>query len=335
MRRLTFSLIALLTAPVLIGAVSAFAEAPVYDVDAVQEQYDSSDDGQDVPPPPPESGFVPAQTMGQGDSLPPSPPKPRSENVNAKIKSLEQEVKTLRGSEANARAESLQNEVQSLRNQVEQLTHQLDNMKGRTGSEPMQQDGLIADGSDVPDDDNTPPPAKPEKVKATAAKATAKAGAIASETKPVDAPATTTVASKEASDASGQPNVAEEQQIYQNAYDLIKAKKYSEAADILQGMLKKYPSGQFAANAHYWLGELYVLMDKNGQALKEFNAVVENYPRSPRVSDAQLKVGIIYAAQANWTDAKSSFNKVINHYPGTASSRVASEQLKQIKQAGH
>ena len=138
-----------------------------------------------------------------------------------------------------------------------------------------------------------------------------------------------------AKSTDNQPNVAEEQQIYQTAYSLIKAKKYNDAVDALQKMLKKYPSGQFASNAHYWLGELYGLMGKNDQALAEFGTVVKTYPDSPRVSDAQLKLGLIYASQTKWSDAKTAFKRVINHYPGTASSRLASEQLKQIKQAGH
>ena len=116
---------------------------------------------------------------------------------------------------------------------------------------------------------------------------------------------------------------------------MIKAKKYNEAVSALQNMLKKYPSGQFASNAHYWLGELYGLVGKHDQALTEFETVVTKFPDSPRVSDAQLKIGLIYATQSKWSDAKSSFKKVINRYPGTASARLASEQLKQIKQAGH
>jgi tol-pal system protein YbgF len=100
-------------------------------------------------------------------------------------------------------------------------------------------------------------------------------------------------------------------------------------------MLQKYPSGQFAANAHYWLGELYGLMGKNDQSISEFGNVVKNYPDSPKIADAQLKLGLIYAAQLKWPDARTSFKKVINHYPGTASAHLASEQLKQIKQAGH
>lgn len=134
---------------------------------------------------------------------------------------------------------------------------------------------------------------------------------------------------------AAQPNVAEEQQIYQSAYTLIKAKKYSQAANTLQKMLQKYPTGQFAANAHYWLGELYGLLGKNEQAVTEFTTVVENYPESPKLADAQLKLGLIYAAQFKWAEAKSAFKLVISAHSGTPSARLASEQLKQIKQAGH
>lgn len=62
---------------------------------------------------------------------------------------------------------------------------------------------------------------------------------------------------------------------------------------------------------------------------------MKNYPDSPKVADAQLKLGLIYAAQFKWPDAKGAFKKVINHYPGTATARLAAEQLKQIKEAGH
>ncbi len=100
-------------------------------------------------------------------------------------------------------------------------------------------------------------------------------------------------------------------------------------------MLQKYPSGQFAANAHYWLGELYSLLGKDDSSAAEFAVVVNQYPDSPKVSDAQLKLGMIYAGQFKWQEAKAAFKKVINRYPGTSSARLATEQLKQIKLAGH
>jgi len=44
---------------------------------------------------------------------------------------------------------------------------------------------------------------------------------------------------------------------------------------------------------------------------------------------------LIYASQLKWPDAKTALKKVVSRYPGSPSARLASEQLKQIKQAGH
>lgn len=238
-----------------------------------------------------------------------------------RMRRLEQQLNSLQNTENPAQVESLQSEVQSLRSQVEQLNHQLDSVQKQQKALPAKPvTKATANNNDDNDTetapDDQPAPVKKKVTKAAAADQTDKSVAAEDVTK-------------------NQPDVAEEQKAYQTAYDLIKAKKYPEAVSTLQAMLKKYPSGQFASNAHYWLGELYGLMNKNDQALTEFSTVIEKFPGSPRVSDAYLKVGLILAAQAKWPEAKKTFNRVINTYPGTASSRLASEQLKQIKLAGH
>jgi tol-pal system protein YbgF len=327
--------------------VPLFAEsAPVYDADSMPQQFDGDSDQaqqQDVPPPPPSSdgggAFVPAQSSATPSSAPASS---YPIGMDQRLKRLEQQVNNMQGGEGTARIDSLQDQIQALRGQVEQLTHQLQLMQSQQKTMYTDLDKRLSQAGDKPSkkisagvtdtssaNDDAAATSTTPAAKIATAKQTVKATAGVDSTKLA---ADTSTAKKSAAD---QPNVAEEQQIYQTAYNLIKAKKYNDAVEALQGMLKKYPSGQFASNAHYWLGELYGLMGKNDLALNEFGTVVETYPESPRVSDAQLKVGLIYSAQSKWSDAKSSFKKVINHYPGTASARVASEQLKQIKMAGH
>jgi tol-pal system protein YbgF len=132
---------------------------------------------------------------------------------------------------------------------------------------------------------------------------------------------------------AAQPDPAAEQRLYETAYHLIKMKKYERAAETFQDMLKQYPTGHFASNGHYWLGELFGLMGKHDLALNEFNAVITDFPKSARVSDAELKVGLIYSAQSNWSGARLAFEKVMHDFPNTASAQVAAEQLKQIKQS--
>lgn len=350
MRNLT-RVVTMFSVAALIGAaMPVFAEsAPVYDADSLPQQFEGgpADQAQDLPPPPPpgqEGAFVPTQSapsdagMGVSSSL----------SMEQRMGRVEQIVNNMLSNGLSTRMDSLQDQVQALRGQVEQLTHDLqlaqnqlktmyavmDNMDKRL-AQPVADKPVAAAAPEQPSDatvataDNTAAPTvitpKPMR-KIRPAKP------------PVAAPAvTTTVAAVAAKPKStdNQPNVAEEQQIYQTAYNQIKAKKYEDAVSTLQGMLKKYPSGQFASNAHYWLGELFGLMGKSDQALTEFSTVLATYPDSPRLSDAQLKVGLIYASQSKWTDAKNAFRKVINHYPGTSSARLAAEHLKQIKQAGN
>lgn len=328
----------LVSSLVLIGVISpVFAEsAPVYDADALQAQ-----------------GYQPAH-----DNYPPAAEnesrleiadKPIRLSMDQRLQKLEQQLTNLQNNDSGNKVESIQDQVQVLRNQVEEMSHALEQMQN-------QQRAVLADISKR----MAQPEGKPVVVAASSRTLNANAYAVDNSVtntanKIVDNPpvSATVVPSapvanrvevvqppsaqqaETASNQANQPNVAEEQQIYQTAYNLIKAKQYNEAVKALQGMLDKYPSGQFASNAHYWLGELYGLMGKNDQALTEFSNVVKTYPDSPRVSDAQLKIGLLLAAEFKWSDAKSAFREVINRYPGTASSRLAAEQIKQIKQAGH
>lgn len=317
------------------AAVVAHAEsAPVYDADTMQHDDYSLDQGQDLPMPPP-----PGQDSGA--FVPPHPPANGTPTVavaqdntavEQRMKKLEQQINTLQTSTSAAHVEALQKEVQSLRGQVEELTHQNKQLQDQQKSMYSDLDKRLS--TDKQAAKKSGDPAADDSDAGLEIKANQKV------VKKVVKPAVTPDEDKEevaaaAANNADQPNVAEEQQIYQTAYNQIKAKKYDDAVKTLQNMLKKYPTGQFASNAHYWLGELYGLMGKHEDALAEFNIVAKDYPESPRVSDAQLKIGLIYAAQFNWSDAKSTFKKIINRYPGTASARLASDQLKQIKDAGH
>jgi tol-pal system protein YbgF len=355
-------------AALISAAAPVWAEsAPVFDVDSFESA--GAEQNQDLPMPPPpgeeaavmhaapstvaegasapatQQAPVAAQTfqpvqaappviVESGSSNPSDDPTPASSGVSVstanlspeqRMHRLEQQLANLQSSQSAQHVESLQNEVQSLRGQIEQLNHQIDKMqaqqklaKAETTTTAAEAESKVVPGVAVA--------VAPAPVSKKASKKTQAASAEKS---------TPAVAAVAADVRTGQPNVAEEQKIYQTAYDYIKAKKYNDAVNALQDMLKKYPSGQFASNAHYWLGELYGLMGKNDNAYTEFSLVISKFPGSPRVSDAQLKVGLILAAQSKWPDAKRAFKQVINTYPGTASARLASEQLKQIKIAGH
>ncbi len=329
-------------------ALIAYADdAPVYEVD----NYPPPFDGQalDVPSP----VDAPAQAYSSGGlatevssvpssrapresyvapPVPASPPRPLT--FEQRIHRAEQQIKNLQQSSTMAKADELQKEVQSLRGQVEEMSHQLQQAQSQLKEMYADLDKRLAavQASRVAPSVNTASASHDVStlVKTAVMKSTSKSPVKHA---PASSVAAAPVSSKAASHV--QPNVAEEQQIYQTAYDLIKAKKYNDAIATLQKMLQKYPTGPTAANAHYWLGELYGLVNKNDQSAREFSLVVNKFPSSAKASDAQLKLGLIYAGQFKWVDAKAAFKSVVSRYPGTSSARLATEQLKQIKKAGH
>jgi len=343
-------------------AMTAFAEdAPVYDVDNYPPQFDGQTDGGVPGSPAPAPQAAPQHKAPQSLSAAPEPQEamlPASQpqsmtsslTLDQRMSRVEQQMTNLQQTDASSKLGSLRNEVQSLRGQVEELTHQIQQMQSqqrsmysdldkRISKQPATPVPAATETEDASAISTKTPPKKAsslKKPKAILTAATIPAGdEPAAEDKAVAAPKPAIAATVAPNTVASANAEQEELQMYQSAYDLIKDSKFDQAIAVLQNMLKKYPAGQSAANAHYWLGELYGLQKKREQAAVEFSSVVTNYPSSPKVSDAQVKLGMIYAAQFKWPEAKTTFKKVISHYPGTTSARLAAQQLKEIKTGGH
>jgi tol-pal system protein YbgF len=308
-----FSALALLFAS---AAVYAEHTAPVYDVDSMSSDSQAAASG------------LPSDNSSKSalnQALTTSTEAPAT--VDQRVERLERQLANLQQNDLSNRLNSIQGEVQALRGQVEELSHQLQDLH-----QQREQHAEIdpAQNKDATEQQTMSPVPRVNDDEAATPKTThAKNQKSILKQSPMEA------APKRLAATTEQPNVAEEQGVYQTAYNLIKVKKYNEAIAALQKMLGKYPSGQFAANAHYWLGELYSLTGENEQAAAEFGIVVKQYPSNPRVADAELKLGLINATLLKWPAAKASFKKVVSQYPGTTSARLAMEQLKLLKQSGH
>lgn len=119
--------------------------------------------------------------------------------------------------------------------------------------------------------------------------------------------------------------------MYQAAFKLLANKQFDQADAALKAYLKQYPSGKFAANACYWLGEIAMHNKDFDTAFSQFQTVVAQYPSSSKVPDAKLKVAIIHAATGKQDIAKIEFQQIEKEYPGSTAAQLASIQLQQMK----
>ena len=109
-----------------------------------------------------------------------------------------------------------------------------------------------------------------------------------------------------------------EREAYQSAYGLVRERQFEAAVDAFNTFLASYPFGRFAPNAHYWLGELYLVIEPVDpeSARQNFQLLLDQYPNDRKVPDALYKLGRVHALKGNVDRSKEYLDKVIADYGG-------------------
>jgi len=125
-------------------------------------------------------------------------------------------------------------------------------------------------------------------------------------------------------------NSAGEQDRYLSAFNLIKRKEFDAAITSMQNFVSDYPAGGYTANAHYWLGELYLQNKDYAQSIKHFDIVLTKSPSSSKNADSLLKMGYALAASGQESAARQRLQAVIAQYPDTHVSKLAHAKLASL-----
>ena len=207
----------------------------------------------------------------------------------------------------------LKSEVQALRAQIEDLQQQAEQAKQTSRSQYLDLDGRLnrleggapapAASAPVGEPATTPPPAA--SVRESAPAIHGDAGTLA--------------------------QGADERTAYDAAFDALKAGQYEQSAQRFQAFLTRFPSGVYAPNALYWLGESYYVTQNYQLALQQFQALLDRYPTHDKTPGAMLKVGLAQVGLKQLDAAERTLAAVVSSYPGTDAARTAADRLAAIQ----
>lgn len=231
-------------------------------------------------------------------------PRPSTEQ---RLELLERRTSTI--SELTLQLQALRRENQQLRGQLEEQQHRLNGLERKQRDLYLDIDQrLSAMQSGAP----TKRPASPTDTTAAPDDQVQTVADVAPPPGPVDPVA--------------------EQAAYDAAYDLLRPaqRRYPEAIDAFNKFLAKYPNGELAPNARYWLAEAYYVTNQNEQALTAFRNVVEKDPASPKARGAWLKIGYLLHVTGETDEARQVLQQVIKNYPGSAEAGMARQRLDRI-----
>ena len=218
--------------------------------------------------------------------------------------------------------ESLGTEVRELRGQIEALSHRIDQLEERQRKLYLDADERlqrIESASQAQVAGSTPEPAAPS------------GDPAAPETTTPGETAATTPSTPETPAETGVDPFAE-QQAYQGAIDLVKSRRYEEAAAAFREFIGAFPTGSYADNAQYWLGETHYVRHEYQQALQEYERLVATYPNSQKVPGALLKIGYSHDELGSKAEAERVLGQLIQSHPQSTEANLARKRLLIIRQ---
>lgn len=210
----------------------------------------------------------------------------------------------------------LQQEVQRLHGRIDLQEHALSILERRQREQYMDLDARLRDRST-----DTSPQSVSE-------------NAIGMETlQTPKSPVAAAAISTHSPPVSGTPT--EEQQTYHKAFDRLGQRRYEEAIRGFEDLLARYPNGEFADHACYWLGETNYVKRDYATALTHFQRVTTDYPLSPKVPASLLKIGYIRDEKGDWQQARKILQDLIEKFSDTTEARLAASRLERMTREGH
>ncbi len=207
-----------------------------------------------------------------------------------------------RNSELMVIVQQLQDEVRALRGQVEQQDHRIRQMERQQLDRYRDLDRRITSAQQgAPATSHRPPPTGVE-------------------------PTRQPVGASQTPSATPQPSAASsDAKAYREAFGLVRASNYPKAIKAFKAFIKDYPQSARIANAHYWLGEIYLAEQKPELARESFVQVLTHFPKHRKAPDAAYKLGVVYDQLGDRAKSVKYLDMVINQYPNSSAVRLAKE----------
>ena len=116
-------------------------------------------------------------------------------------------------------------------------------------------------------------------------------------------------------------------ELYKAAYSDFSRGKYDLAIVGLRSYLEKFPQGELAAQAQYYLGEAYYSQEDWNSALKELKVVGEKYPSSEPIPAARLKQALCLEQLNKNKEAQVILESIVKDFPKSPEAFTAQEKL--------
>ncbi len=124
---------------------------------------------------------------------------------------------------------------------------------------------------------------------------------------------------------------AREKLLYEAAFDQVKVRDFEKAEMAFNAFLRRYPQSDYAGNAQYWLGEVYLVQGNLDSAGQAFAKVISQYSGHRKEADALYKLAEVERRLGNIDKAADLYQEVLNKHPDAAAAQLARRELNNLR----
>lgn len=117
-----------------------------------------------------------------------------------------------------------------------------------------------------------------------------------------------------------------EQELYAAAFGNYQQKNYVDAVAGFEAMLRYYPTGQFNANARYWMSESFLAQSLYERAAQTAQQLINLDGENDKKPDAMLTLARAQAGLLQNEDSRRTLEELIVAYPTT----LAADKARQL-----
>jgi tol-pal system protein YbgF len=123
--------------------------------------------------------------------------------------------------------------------------------------------------------------------------------------------------------------------LYNDAYNSFLNNNFTESVSGFKSYLAKFPGGEMAENAYFYLGEALYLQEKWQDAALSYATILDKFPRSQRIPAARLKyaLSILKHPDDKKPEALKYLESIVRDYPKSQEALTAKTYIARLRPA--
>jgi tol-pal system protein YbgF len=130
--------------------------------------------------------------------------------------------------------------------------------------------------------------------------------------------------------AAEKPEAKDPQKIFEAAQVDFKEKRYAQARQGYERLIKEFPKHQQAPASQFWIAETYFAERKYEDAILSYENFIKKYRTNDKVRTAMLKQGYSFIELGDKKTGKVILEKLIEKYPRSTETELAKKKLAEI-----